>query len=293
VPPEPGTAPAKPAKKTIAAGPPKAGVKRSGRGKLFLVGGIVLALAAGGGWYLMTHRDRLFPNSQPPAPPAAQQDVIARATALHDQGKTPIAIAQLRRVPAGDPLYEKAQALITQWQAADQQQQSAPATATATPPAGPSVRDTLLESARAAYTGKEFLKAEKLLEQAAALAPLEGAAAEQLTDVRKQVAPLADSIAFIKQGEYEIALRGLWRLHEADRANRDVSQLMVDSYYNLGVKALQREAPAEAVESLKEAMSLESKDDDVRRLAQFADAYLSRAQDLQYKIFVKYLTTRS
>jgi tetratricopeptide (TPR) repeat protein len=268
-------------------------VKRAGRGKLFLVGGVVLALAAGGGWYLMTHRDRLFPNSQPPAPPAAQQDVIARATALHDQGKTTIAIAQLRRVPTGDPLYEKAQALITQWQAADQQQQSGPATATTPTAAGPTVRDTLLESARVAYTGREFLKAQKLLEQAAALAPLEGVAAEQLTDVHKQVAPLQESIAFIKQGEYEIALRGLWRLHEADRANRDISQLMVDSYYNLGVKALQREAPAEAVESFNEALGLDPKDGDAQRLAHFADAYLSRAQDLQYKIFVKYLTTRT
>ena len=293
VPPEPGSAPAKPAKKPAAAAPPMAGVKRSGRGKLFIVGGIVLALAAGGGWYLMTHRDRLFPNSQPPAPPAAQQDVIARATALHDQGKTPVAIAQLRRVPAGDPLYEKAQALITQWQAADQQQQPAPSIASAPTATAPSARDTLLESARAAYTGKEFLKAEKFLDQAAALAPLDGAAAEQLADVRRQVAPLQEAIAFCKQGEYEIALRGLWRLHEADRANRDIVQLMVDSYYNLGVKALQREAPAEAVESFKEAVNLDAKDESLQRLAHFADAYLSRAQDLQYKIFVKYLTTRS
>ena len=235
-----------------------------------------------------------FPNSQPPAPPAAQQDAIARATALHDQGKTTVAIAQLRRVPAGDPLYEKAQALITQWQAADQQQQQPAQTATtATPAAGPSGRDTLLDAARAAYAERSFLKAEKLFEQAAALAPLEGTAAELLADTRKQIAPMQNEVAFFKQGEYEIALRGLWRLHEADRANHDVVQLMVDAYYNLGVKALQREAPADAVESFKEALSLDSKDDGLQRAARFAATYVSRAQDLQYKIYVKYLTTRS
>lgn len=290
VPPEPGAVVEKPAAKKSAA--PTAGAKKSGRGRMLLVvGGLVLVIAGGVGFYLFTHRERFFPNSQPPAAPAPQQDAVTRATALHEQGKTPLAIAQLRRVPPGDPLYEKAQALITQWQAADQQQAASAAPA-APVAAGPSPRDLLLEAARAAYAQGAYLKAEGLFDQAAALAPLDATAAELLADVRKQIAPIQSEVGFFKQGEYEVALRGLWRLHEADRKNRDITQLMIDCYYNLGVKALQREAPAEALDSFKEALGLGLADPELERVARFASAYASRTQDLQFKIFVKYLTIR-
>ncbi len=287
VPPEPGQAPAKPAK---AATVPSAGVRKSRSGRTFaLVGLVVLLVAGGGGWYLFTHRSRFFPNSEPPAPATApQQDAIQRATALHGQGKTAVAIAQLRRVPQDDPLYEKAQALIAQWQAAAEQ----PPPAAAPAPEVQAKQTQLVADARAAYGQGSYLKAQALFEQAAAGGTLEGSAAELLADCRKQTATLQNELAFLQQGEYEVALRNLWRLHEAQRANRDVITLMVRAYYNLGIKDLQREAPSDALQNFKEALGLDSSDAEVLRLARFAEAYASRTQDLQYRIFVKYLTAR-
>ena len=285
VPPEPGAAPKAAPKKSAA---PETGVSKAPTRRPFaMVGGAVLLVAVAAGWYLFSHRDRFFPNSKAPATPTtAQQDPIARATVLHDQGKTAVAVAQLRRLQPDDPLYEKAQALITQWQAAEQP---------AKPPVnaeGQAKRDTLLAQARAAYAERMYLRALPLFDQAGAIAPLDGTASELREDAHKQTEPLEKEITFMSQGEYEIALRDLWRMHEIDKSNRDVTRLMVDSYYNLGIKDLQREAPADAVQKFKEGLGLDPNDAGLLRLARFSNGYQNRAQDLQYRIFVKYLAPR-
>ena len=124
------------------------------------------------------------------------------------------------------------------------------------------------------------------------IAPLDGTASELREDAHKQTEPLEKEITFMTQGEYEIALRDLWRMHETDKGNRDVTRLMVDSYYNLGVKDLQREAPGDAVQKFKEGLGLDPNDPGLVRLARFSSGYQNRPQDLQYRIFVKYLATR-
>lgn len=285
VPPEPGAAPKSAPKKS--ATPEPGASKAPTRRPFAMVGGAVLLVALAAGWYLFSHRDRFFPNSKPPATPTtAQQDPIARATVLHDQGKTAVAVAQLRRLQPDDLLYEKAQALITQWQAAEQP---------AKPPVNAEVqakREGLLTQARAAYAERLYLRALPLFDEAGAIAPLDGTESELREDAHKQTEALEKEITFMSQGEYEIALRDLWRLHELDKNNRDVVRLMVDSYYNLGIKDLQREAPADAVGKFKEGLGLDPSDPGLMRLARFSNGYQNRAQDLQYRIFVKYLAAR-
>lgn len=267
----------------LAAAPKKA----AGRNLLIYVGGAVLVLALGAGVYLWLNWDRFFPNrAQPTAQPAAATDAIARATKLHDEGKSAVAIAQLRRLPPEDPQYDRAQALIQQWEAA-------------TAPAAPAVSDAevqhrtaLIESARAAYASREYMRAELLFEQAAAVAPLDATTAELLADAKRQLQPLADQIAMFKQGDWEFVLPNLWRAHEADPQNTDVVRLIVDCYYNLAVRDLQREDPRSAADKLKEAAQLSPQDSDVRRLSRFAEIYKARAQDLMYRVFVKYLAFR-
>jgi hypothetical protein len=85
----------------------------------------------------------------------------------------------------------------------------------------------------------------------------------------------------------------LWKIHHSEPQNRDVARLIVDSYYNLGVRELQRELPGDAAAHFKEALALAPADPDLRRLAQFADAYSGRQQDLLYRTFVKYVPFRS
>jgi tetratricopeptide (TPR) repeat protein len=253
------------------------------------LGGAVLVLALGGGAFLWLNRDRFFPNrgaAPPPAQAAATADPIARATKLHDEGKAAVAIAQLRRLPPEDPQYDRAQALIQQWEAA-------------TAPAAPSLsgaevahRSQLVEDARRAYQERRYLRAELMFEQAAAISPLDATAAELLADSKRQLAPYADQIALFKQGDWEFVLPTLWRLREANADNLDIERLIVDAYYNLAVRDLQREDPRGAAEKLKEAVQLAPEDAEVRRLASFANVYRERQQDLLYRVFVKYLAFR-
>ena len=55
---------------------------------------------------------------------------------------------------------------------------------------------------------------------------------------------------------------------------------------------LQRADPKGAAEKLKDALDVDSEDEDLLRLQLFADSYSKRPQDLLYLIFVKYLPTR-
>ena len=81
-------------------------------------------------------------------------------------------------------------------------------------------------------------------------------------------------------------------MHEADPANRDVTQLIVDSYYNLAVRDLQRADAKKATEKLKEALNLQQNDELLKRHYLFAQTYQERPKDLLYRIYVKYLPYR-
>ena len=67
---------------------------------------------------------------------------------------------------------------------------------------------------------------------------------------------------------------------------------MVDSYFNLGVRELQRKDAASAISNFKEAQELSADDPELSRLIEFAETYQDRPDDLLYRIFVKYLPFR-
>ena len=67
---------------------------------------------------------------------------------------------------------------------------------------------------------------------------------------------------------------------------------MVDSYFNLGVRDLQRKDTASAISNLKEAQKLSADDAELSRLIEFAETYQGRPEDLLYRIFVKYVPFR-
>ncbi|HEX7185220.1 MAG TPA: hypothetical protein VF756_25575 [Thermoanaerobaculia bacterium] len=299
VPPDPGEMPAK----AVERRPAKAGrAKERSPGRLFLmVGAVVLVLAAAGGWYFLQNRDQLFPNSQPEdtgeAAGEATLDPIERAVAAHKAGRTASAISQLRRIPPSDPHYQEAQALISQWAAATETPagrapQAAPAPGAPAQPAVSAERLALLAEARAAHAEGSNLKAIALFEKAAAGARLEPADAGLLTDARIKAEPLARQVGLFKQQEWQYILNDLWRMREASPGNRDVKQLIVDSYYNLGVQDLQRADTPKAAEKFQEALTLAPDDEDLRRNFLFAQTYQERQKDLLYRIYVKYLAYR-
>jgi tetratricopeptide (TPR) repeat protein len=311
----------RPARKPAA--PSRRDPKRARR--LFLVvGGIVLALAVAIAWFLFQKKDQFFPNSQPevtvtPAA-AAATDPIARAQRLNKLGKTAIALNQLRRILPSDPHYAEAQKLIAQWGGGTETAGgpgstpgpgATPGEAAATTPGLPGVpgaatpgapgsaagaesqekRTELLAAARQAFAERSYLKALNRLEAAGAVAKLDGDDARLLADTRQRLATLDKDIDLFHQHEWEFVARDMWTKHEADPANRDVTQLLADSYYNLAVRDLQRNDAPKAAEKLKQVLELQD-DPAVRRHLQFAQTYQDRNKDLLYRIYVKYLPYR-
>ena len=77
-----------------------------------------------------------------------------------------------------------------------------------------------------------------------------------------------------------------------DKSNRDVVHMIVNCYYNLGVRDLQRGNKHGAAENFAEASELAPEDAEAERHALFAKTYETRAPDLLYRIYVKYLPYR-
>ncbi|HVT60151.1 MAG TPA: hypothetical protein VHR45_17375 [Thermoanaerobaculia bacterium] len=286
--------------------------RREGRARrlFLLVGSAVLLLVVAVAWYVYQRQDQVFPNSR--AEETATQPApnpILRAKKLRAAGKGPIAIAQLRRIPPSDPMYKEAQTLIFEWEALGGQ---APAAATGEPAAaGPAAtqagavvpaqnppgekRRQLVEAADRAYREHSYLLAAEKYEAAnklAALGPQDGAASAQFADAKQRLAPLARQIALFRDHEWELALPDLWRLHESAPANHDVTQMIVDSYYDLGVRDLQHSDTSRAAQEFTEALKLSPDDPLLKRQLLFAQTYQERYPDLLYRIYVKYLALR-
>jgi tetratricopeptide (TPR) repeat protein len=300
VPPDPGDAPVK---KTAERRPAKvAAVRERKPGKLFaLVGSLVLVVVLAGGWFVWQNKDRFFPNSQTDETQAAANtfDPIARAQVQYKAGKVPSAINTLKRVAPTDPQYQKAQELIKQWAgslpAAPPDTTSELTSAAPEAPAAPAVppeRQAALDAAHQAYSEGSYLRAAEILEQASTTGKLDDADAGMLANAKQQIAPLAKQIELFRQHEWDFLLPDLWRMREKTPGNRDVDRLIVDSYYNLGVRDLQRADAAKAVEKFQEALNISPNDALAKRHMLFAQTYQERQKDLLYRIYVRYLTYR-
>jgi tetratricopeptide (TPR) repeat protein len=303
VPPEPPGAVGKTAERRAA---PKATAARSGgegraRRLFLMVGGAVLVVALLAAWFLYQKRGTLFPNSatdeETAAAPAQGPDPIARAEKLHKSGKTDLALSRLRRIPETDPNYPRAQKLIAEWEGGTAAPGSAQAVAPAAAVAPASAeaaqrRESLLAAARAAYGERSYMSALNRLEQASALGRLDGEDARLLEDTKRKLAPIAQQVDLFRQHEWEFILPTLWKMRDENPDDRDVTQLIVDSYYNLGVRDLQRADAMKAAEKFQEAVNLRPDDPVLRRHLLFAQTYQERQKDLLYRIYVKYLPYR-
>ena len=256
------------------------------RRSFVLIGAAVLILVLAVGWFVWSNWERFFPASQDDdATAQTQASPLDRARQLHEAGNTAMAINILRRLPPGSEEYAEAQTLIASWETGDRQEEE--------PTNEPSeeilaLRAELLNRAGQAFSRGENLLTLGLLEQATEIQPLsedEGALrakASVALDVLKEERDLFD------QGDWEYALPALWRMYEANPENPDVIRLMMDSYYNLGLRDLQRGDAKSALEKFAEAQELSGGDADLDRLAEFAAAYSQRSADMLYRIFVKY-----
>ena len=265
---------------------------RSGRRSFVTIGGTVLVVVLLAAWFLLQNRDRFFPNSTAeetaidrPEPVSA----ITRARALHERGSTAVALGQLKRIRPDHPDYEEAQRLIAEWEGpVAEDAEAVPALSDE----DLARRQEILERAERAFEAGSYLTALELYDRARDIAPLDGEQRGRLRRAADQLEPLADEIELFRQGEYALILPRLWRAIEENPADRDARRLLVDSYFNRGVRELRRGDAARAAEEFQEALSLAPDDRDLQRHFLFAQTYQQRSKDLLYRIYVKYLPYR-
>jgi tetratricopeptide (TPR) repeat protein len=290
VPPEPGEGRSRSAEERANFAVSAKRGKAPARGFLW-IGGAVLVLLLAGGWLLLRNRASLFPNSQEPlntaVPPAI--DSIARAKSLHAEGKTAVAIAQLRRLPPQEPQYAEAQSLIAQWEALIKPAEPVPPSLS---PDRQQKREALVAGAERACREQEFVRCDRWLTEAAAIAPLTPALEQLQAEAQQGLAPLAEELKLYRDGDFDFLLNRLWRRREEEPANRDVRKLIVDAYYNLGILDLQRGDPAAAADKFREALALDPADAQLERLQAFAHVYSQRNEDLLFEIYVRNLPAR-
>jgi tetratricopeptide (TPR) repeat protein len=263
--------------------------------RFWMLGLPVLLLLGAAGWYVWQHRAELFPNST--AAELPEVSVVDRARKLHEDGKTVLALRLLRGISAVEPDYDEAQALIAEIQTGVLPAVEEPAAGEnnddeAARLALAESQESLLSSAREAMAAGENLLATERFQQAQRLGELPAEANGELAEATRRLESLQRQVEFFRQGEWEVALPTLWRLHEEDPANRDVVRLMVDSYYNLALRDLQRGDAALAAKKLEEALGLRPGDETLQRHLLFARSYAERQKDLQYWIYAKYLPSR-
>lgn len=287
VPPEPGEAQRGSKRPRAESEPRPAG--KGGR-RFLTIGVLVLAAVGAAGFYVYTNRASLFPNAQQ-GTNLGEQDrnqasPIERAEMLYQQGKTALAIGQLERLPETSPFYAAAQDLLSKWEPAPKASQPSLA------PEQAARRLEHLEIASAAAEAGEYLKVEAALAEAAALAPLDSSESAVLEDANQRTKPLAIAQRYMAEEDWELALKTLWNLHKENPGNPDIAHLIAGSYFNLGVRALQRGDMLVAVKNFDEVLLLAPDDEDARKHRNFAETFANRPEDLFYRIYVKYIPTR-
>ncbi len=265
--------------------------------KFVMLGAPVLLVLAAVGWYGWQHRADFFPNSNSEeTADSPGGDPVGRATQLHESGKTALALRILRRVSAVEAHYEEAQALISQWQeedlsvAADDEAEDLGEQEAQRLQA--EQQRGFLVAGREAFRRKRNLVAVDQFRRAQRLGPLALADAQQLDQAVRLLTPLKKQLEFFRQGEWEVVIPTLWRMREDDPTNQDIQSLMVDSYYNLAIRDLQRGDAGTAAQRLAEAHGLDPDDRALERHHLFAKTYSTRPKDLQYWIYTKYLPSR-
>lgn len=252
-----------------------------------LIGTAVLVIVLVAAWFVYSKWDNFFPGSADDQQTAVQPqiDPVERARELYEAGNTAMAINVLRRLAPGNDQYAEAQSLIAMWEVGDQDDEAVNAGPTETDLAR---RAMLVEQATSASQQGENLLALELLEEAGQIAELDEEEIEIQTVATDMLEDLVRERELFEQGDWEYALPELWRMHEADPENRDVVRLMTDSYFNLGLRDLQRGDPRAAREKFGEALGLSPNDVGLQRMVEFATSYTQRPSDMLYRIFVKY-----
>ncbi len=279
---------------------PAPGKKGAGKGRFRLIAAVVALLLGVGGYFLWSNKDQLFPNSdnteqadrgKKKKPP--KSDPVEAAVTLWENGEQEMALGHLERVERDHPEYARAKKQLAEWKAELEAELDDP------PPEDDGVsdevrlaeRDALVEQARSLYNQNRYFEAAKRFRAANRIATLDGTAADLYDDSRRQLVPIKQQIDLFMQGDWERLVPVLWRMRQEDETNRDVERLLVDSYFNLGVRDLRRGRVDVALENFNEAAKLRS-DPTVERVVELCKGYDGRRRDTLFDIFVEQIGYR-
>jgi tetratricopeptide (TPR) repeat protein len=237
----------------------------------------------------MQNWSRLFPNAKEEVAPAPTVR-IEQIKAMHDSGEVEAAIAAIEQIGPDSQEYLEARRLLSRWR------DEVAASAEPVPAlSGDDVtrHDTLVADARRAYDSANYLDAARAFTRASDLAPLAASEAALFDDAKRQLEPIAQQIDLYKQRQWELVLPPLWRRLEQSPRDKDVHQLLVNSYFNLTVRELRRGDVAKAAEYLEEAATLDRDDAELLRLEELVTTYSSLPRDLLFEIYVQHLDFRN
>lgn len=277
VPPAPGTTSAS-AKDRETKPVSKPAKKRSMGAILAVVA--VIALGAGG---FFAYKTFVGGDSQSTTDSAA---TLAQAQTLAQRGDYDRAIAMLVTIPAGDPQYGRAIELIADFKS----RKSASSLINGRP--RQEVFAEYVANARTAYEARDFMRTSELLQQAAAIQPLQGDAKAMFDDAAARVAKLNAARTLIKEGNYAEALVNLDRLQQEDPQNRNIQQLISNARFNLGALALQSENTKSAIEEFDRVLAQNPDDEIAKRSRDLAARYDGEQKDLLYRIYARHLPLR-
>jgi tetratricopeptide (TPR) repeat protein len=263
---------------------------------LIPVGALLLAVVAALSWWLFRSSRKTgpvagvkgpaaAPSGAAAGPKAAQDDPIAKAQALFDQGKVDAAIQALLAIPDNDPRRNEALTKIDQFRNAGVPTPAPPAPSAAT-------LDDLRVQGFAAMKASKYIDAVKALDAVAKARPDDAETAQALRRARENVNSLRSAVKSYAEADYESAIKLLWELRTADPKNQDVEDYLLNSYVNSGIQSLQSGNTARAIEALHEAVKLRPTDTEAQRLLKFARKYPKGANDLMGRIFVRHLSLR-
>jgi tetratricopeptide (TPR) repeat protein len=261
--------------------------KRKPVNPFFLIGVAVFLLVGVGGWLLYSNWSRLFPNATEEVVPA--KAVLPRIVALYDSGDVEGAIAAIEQIGSDSKEYLEARRLLGPWRE-ELENRAAPVEPLSGDDA--SRHGELIARARQAYDGSNYLESARLFTRASAMAPLAAGEAALFDDAKRQLEPIAQQIDLYTQRQWELVLPALWRRLEQEPDDRDVHQLLVNSYFNMAVRELRRGDLAKATEHVAEAARLERDDAELLRLEQFVTTYGELPRDLLFEIYVQHLDFR-
>ncbi|HYX22141.1 MAG TPA: hypothetical protein VFA98_14965 [Thermoanaerobaculia bacterium] len=255
----------------------------------------LLAILVGG--YLMLRGRRTPEAASPTADGGAS---LEHATALFRDGKIPETIAELKRIPRGNPDYARAQKLLASLtkKGADS---AAPATGEAgAPPEKPEEPAASpppeaihqRQEAEKALAEKRYIDALTAFNLAAPAFEKDPTFAQSLGAASEKVSELTPAVKLYNEGEYETAIPILWRIFQADRENQDARSYLLRCYYNEGIGQLQNGLYAKAADSFKEVIAIDPSDADATRHQKFAQHYAKGDLDLMGRIYVRHVQQR-